>query len=98
MQHGVDAPAPSQRVVQGSNQKRNQNGEYADALKNAQRAGIQMQHVLREVGIAQQRHTDQKPERIAEPSPHQRRSACADSICLATSSSEEWRMSLPCTI
>ncbi len=73
--------------------------EYADPLKNAQRTGLQVHHELGVVGVGQQARAGQKSEKIPSACRHQRRmSACAASICLATSSSEEWRISLPCTM
>ena len=86
-------------VMQRGDQKHHAQHEYADALENAQRTGLQMHHELRVIGVGQQAHASQKPEKVPAPRCHQRRmSACAASICLATSSSEEWRISLPCTM
>src|SRR5271168_2086458 len=98
-QQRIQPPAEGPGVMGGSDQEQQAESKYAHSLKNAQRTGVQMQHDLCVVGIRQQADAGQKSEEITPACRHQRRvSACAASICFATSSREEWRISLPCTM
>ncbi len=63
-QHAVnDAPCP-RRIVQGGDQEDDADRYDGDALEDAQRAGIEQQHVLREQREAHEPATDREADEI----------------------------------
>ena len=87
---------PRRRILQRGEREHDADGEYSQALKNAERARFQMHDELGVIRVAQERRAGDETQGVRLASGHQRRAMdCAASICLATSSSEVWRISLP---
>src|ERR1700733_3917899 len=70
---GVQLAAPAHRIERGGEREGNAGDEDADALKDAQRARLQMQNVLRVVRIPQERGTGEEAETIRGACRHRRR-------------------------